>query len=128
MKKKVLVVDDDEPIRMFLDKMLGKSYEVITKSDGLMAMRWLSKGNMPDLILSDMRMPSISGVDFLKNLKKSGIYRDIPVIVLSGWDDEDEKKECLSMGAAAYLEKPFNPDQLTELINKVLNVNQEIRS
>ena len=127
MRKKVLVVDDDEPIRMFLDKMLGKSYEVVTKSDGLTAMRWLSKGNIPDLILSDMRMPSINGVDFLKNLKKSGIYRDIPVIVLSGWDHEEEKKACLAMGAEAYLEKPFNPDQLTELINKVFNVNQEIQ-
>ena len=84
MKKKVLIIDDSKPIRLLLDAILGRHYTVMTAQDGLEAMAWLSKGNAADVIITDLHMPNIDGWELLEHLSGSYLYKDIPVMVLSG--------------------------------------------
>ena len=106
---RVLVVDDDAAMRTILVSILGKDFTVVAKRNGLEAMVWLSEGNLPDVIISDIMMPHLNGYDFIRNLRQSGIYSTIPVLVLSGHDSEETEEESLRMGADHYLSKPFDP-------------------
>jgi len=118
-KKNILVIDDHKSIRFLLGTMLRKQYAVTTKRDGLEGMAWMSRGNVPDLILLDMQMPRLGGSEFLKSLKDSGFFRNIPVIVVSGNESSDDIDACYEMGAKEYLKKPFNPVQLKNKINSI---------
>jgi CheY-like chemotaxis protein len=86
----------------------------------LVAMAWLSKGNMPSLILCDYELPVVSGLEFVQNLRRSGAYSQIPLIMLSGMTDKKIIGDCLAAGANDYLQKPFDPPQLVAVITKVL--------
>jgi len=119
-KKSVLVIEDHDSIRVLLGAMLSKYYQVTTMKDGLEGMAWLVRGNVPDLILLDMSMPRLSGDEFLKNIRQSGFFRDIPVIIVSANDGEEDKKACLKWGVYDYLTKPFNPIELKSKVNDVL--------
>ena len=121
LKKSILIIEDHDSIRLLLGSMLSKNYEVTTLKDGMEGMAWLFKGNLPDLIVLDMSMPRLSGSEFLKNIRQSGFFRDIPVIVVSGNDGEEDIKNCLQWGVCDYLTKPFNPINLKEKINFVLS-------
>lgn len=118
------MIDDDKPICWLLEKLLGRSYEVITMSDGLKAMLWLSDGNQPDLIITDVNMPNLDGLELVKNLKKSGLYRDIPVVMLSGWCCPEKKDLCMEHGAFEYIVKPFDPKELLEVVGRATNSQQ----
>ena len=120
LKKRILIIEDHDSIRMLLRTMLSKSYEVVTMKDGLEGMAWLVRGNLPDLILLDMSMPRLSGSEFLKNIRQSGFFKDIPVIVVSGNDGEDDIKNCLRWGVFDYLTKPFNPISLRKKVETAL--------
>lgn len=121
MRKRVLIVEDDYFVRTLLKFLLKEQYDVVSVENGHKGLIWMDKGNLPDLILSDIDMPEIDGFDLLKHLQRSGYYRDIPVIMLTGFDDEDIKNKCMSAGASNCLTKPFNPPDLIEAIDKVLN-------
>lgn len=107
--KKVLIIEDDEPLCWLLERILGDKYKVHVVNNGFEALSWLSKGNMPDLIISDLNMPSMDGRKLLETLKNSGFYQDIPVFILSCHLDEKTRKECLEAGATDYFVKPFDP-------------------
>ncbi|MBW3545290.1 MAG: response regulator [Bacteroidetes bacterium] len=121
MRKRVLIVEDDFFVRTLLNFLLKEQFEVVSVENGHRGLIWMDKGNLPDLILSDIDMPQLDGFDLLEHLRRSGYYRDIPVIMLTGFDDEQTKSKCLSAGAANCLTKPFNPPDLLEAINTVLN-------
>jgi DNA-binding response OmpR family regulator len=112
MKKKILVIDDEKTIRVLLENYLQKEYEVIAKSDGEEGLNWLQEGNFPDLIVSDIQMPNLDGYEFIKNVRASGYFKDIPMIMLSGIESSAEKVKTLKMGANDYIVKPFNPEEL----------------
>ncbi len=120
MRKKILVIDDELSIRMLLENFLSKTYEVITKSDGMEGVDWLEKGNMPDLIVADIQMPNMNGYDFIKNIRSSGYFKEIPLIMLSGIESSQEKVKCLKLGANDYMVKPFNPEELAVRIEILL--------
>ena len=120
-RKQILIIEDHDSLRWLLGSYLSKKYEVTTKRDGWEGMAWLGSGNLPDLILLDLNMPRIGGNEFLKNIRHSGFYRDIPVIVLSGNEETNEVEYCLDLGAAEYIKKPFNPIQLNQKINAVFS-------
>lgn len=120
-RKNILVIEDHDSIRWLLGKFLSKKHNVTTKKDGLDAMSWLGEGNMPDLILLDLNMPRINGNKFLKNIKNSGFFKDIPVIILSGNESDREVDLCYRMGAAEFVQKPFSPIQLNQKISTVFN-------
>ncbi|MFT4759389.1 MAG: two-component system chemotaxis response regulator CheY [Paraglaciecola sp.] len=125
-KKNILIIDDQKSIRFLLGAMLSKQYAVTTKRDGLEGMAWMSRGNIPDLILLDMQMPRLCGSEFLKSLKNSGLFKNIPVIVLSGNESDAEISNCFEMGAQEYLKKPFNPVQLKDKISSIFQPNYSI--
>src|SRR6267154_1782622 len=117
--KTILVVEDDLSMRWLLKYILRDKYEIIIKSNGLEAFSWLSVQNVPDLIISDIKMPVMDGFEFLENLTTSGLYRNIPVIMLTGFNEATTLKRCLDLGAYAYLVKPFSPNALLDKIGSV---------
>jgi len=121
MKKQILAVDDDSSIRELLEFLLRNNYNVVTKKDGMEAMMWLSEGNIPDLIITDIDMPRLNGYEFFKNVRRSGFYRDIPIMVISGLENSKFIITCLQQGADDYILKPFNPESLYAKIERVLN-------
>jgi len=119
-KNKILVIEDHDSIRMLLSNFLSKDFDVVTKSDGFEGLAWLSSGNIPDFILLDYDMPRINGLEFLKNIRISGFFQSIPVILVTAENNEQLKAECKTYGITDFLLKPFNPIKLREKIQKVL--------
>ncbi|MDX1629335.1 MAG: response regulator [Fulvivirga sp.] len=120
MKKNVLVVEDDQPMCWLIERILKDDFNVQIKREGVAAMEWLSEGNIPDLILCDFVLPKFNGLDFLQHLHKSGAFNEIPVIIFSSVCDDEFQEKCLAAGAGGFLEKPFDPPQLIDVINEVL--------
>ena len=120
MNKKILVIDDELSIRILLENFLKKEYDVVTKNDGLDAITWMEEGNLPDLIVADIQMPNLDGYEFIKNVRASGFFKDIPMIMLSGIESSSEKVKCLKLGANDYIVKPFNPEELSIRIELLL--------
>jgi len=123
--KKVLVIEDDAPLCWLLEKILSNKYEVIIMNDGMEAWSWLTDNNLPDLIISDLKMPTLDGVELLENLSNSGIFRNIPVIIVSGYEDAAKRKQCLDLGAFTYLVKPFEPQSLMTEVERALLFRKE---
>ncbi len=121
MNKRVLIVEDHDSLRLVMGAYLSKYFDIVSAKNGLEAMGWLSQGELPDLIITDVRMPEIGGAQFLRNLKCSGVYRDIPVVVVSGSDSDDDRKMCQKMGAADFFRKPFDPANLQQRVSQILN-------
>jgi two-component system chemotaxis response regulator CheY len=69
-KKQILIIDDDMAMCQLLGKLLQTNYNVVSKFDGLSALQWLSEGNIPDLVITDLDMPKIGGEEFVNNLKE----------------------------------------------------------
>ena len=115
-KPTILIVDDSRPILCLLEVILGKKFEVFAVTDGFMAINWLQEGNKPDLIITDLQMPNIDWREFISHLSNSIYYDNIPVLVLSGSDENEILKYCERLKIAGYLTKPFDP---VELIDKI---------
>lgn len=121
--KTVLIIEDDAPLGWLLERILRGKYNIVLMNNGMEAWLWLSEGHHCDLIISDVNMPSLTGVELLENLRCSGLYNAIPVIILSGLDDS--KDQCMAHGAFSYLVKPFEPQQLLAEANRALTVKAE---
>jgi two-component system, chemotaxis family, chemotaxis protein CheY len=122
MKKKILIVDDDLCILKLLNFILNKDYDIVVKNNGIDAFSWLEDGNIPELIISDLQMPYFDGQSFIKNIKISGLFRDIPIIMLSAAHDLDEQVKAMPFQLDAYMPKPFRPASLKSAIAHVLNI------
>lgn len=120
MKKRILIIDDELSIRMLLENFLKKDYDVVTKNDGMEGLKWMEEGNIPDLVVADIQMPNLDGYEFIKNVRASGYFKDIPLIMLSGIESSSEKVKCLKLGANDYIVKPFNPEELSIRIELLL--------
>lgn len=121
MKKKILAIDDSKAIRFLLQTVLGKEHQVVTAPDGCTAMYWLSKRNIPDLIICDAQLPDMKDWELISELSTSILYRDIPLMVISSLDKMETKMKCEQFGIAEYFMKPFNPVQLLETVNRAGN-------
>lgn len=119
MKKKILVVDDEQTMRTLLELFLGTKHEVTAVSNAKEALNWLDE-NLPNLIISDIQMPEMDGFQFLENVRLRGYTKHTPIIMLSGKSESKERVKCYKMGAQDYLTKPFNPEELEEIIKKNL--------
>src|SRR6476659_1821506 len=82
-EKTLLAIDDVNSTLDIINCALCMSYKVIKMNNGKEALDWLQEGNIPDLIISDLQMPEMDGFEFIKHLRASGFFKDIPVIVLS---------------------------------------------
>lgn len=119
MKKQILAIDDSKAIRFLLQTVLGKEHQVVTAPDGCTAMYWLSKRNIPDLIICDPQLPDMKDWELIEELSTSIVYRSIPVMVISSINNIETKLKCEEFGISEYFMKPFNPVVLLESINKM---------
>jgi len=117
-KKSILIVDDEEGIRNLLCSVLSLGgYNVSTVSDGLAGLEELKAGDY-DVVISDMKMPKASGLDILAEVKKTG--RKTKVILISGYNTEEEANIIKEAGAFSFLSKPFTLDEVNETVRKAL--------
>lgn len=115
MLRRVLLVDDHDSLRHVLGNFLSDTFEVVGAKDGLEAISWLSKGMLPDVIVTDNEMPEIDGANLLKQLQCTGLWSNIPVVVMGETDDNNgEMLRYKSLGAMDFVKKPFNPLTLQE--------------
>lgn len=120
MKKKVLVVDDEEDILELLSIILEESnIKVLKARDGLGALE-IARKEKPDLVLLDIMMPEIDGWEVLKMLKIDEETREIPVAMLSCKKETRDKVIGIQEGAIDYITKPFVPDELSKRVNEIL--------
>lgn len=124
-KYKILIVDDDQAMCQLLGRLLERKYDVVSKNDGLSALQWLSEGDIPDLIITDLDMPNIDGEEFVDNLKNSGFFGDIPLIVITGYKSKEKRIVCFRLGIHEYFEKPFNPRDLVFSVDVILKHSLE---
>jgi CheY-like chemotaxis protein len=120
MKKQILAVDDSKAIRFLFQTVLGKSYQVITVPDGCSAMHWLSRRNFPHLIIADPQLPDLENWELIQQLSSSGIYKNIPVLVLSGLSKEETEANCAAYNVHSYFLKPFNPVDLVSTVQQLI--------
>lgn len=124
--KSILIIDDDTSLCLLLENVLNKKYSVSWCNNAMDALCWLTEGNFPDLIVTDIIMPSITGIELLQQLRESGLFKSIPVIILSGLDDPEKKRESFELGADSFLMKPFTPEMLMETIDRVLDEKDQV--
>ena len=117
---KILLVDDSLSMLSFLTKIFKSDYEVEYKTNAYSALSLLDGGTMPDLIITDINMPEINGVEFVKRLKSNLQYNEIPIIVLSGNSETSDKINMLKMGVYDYVVKPFNMEELAVRAQRVV--------
>ena len=117
---KVFVVEDDIVIQMIVTKSLEERFDVTAFSNGMDALLFMRQGNMPDIIISDLNTPDMGGMELIEQLKTSGFFKEIPVLVLSGDENTDTRIKCLDAGADDYVVKPFNPRELEARMNAIL--------
>ena len=104
-----------------LEKILKNTYDVTVMTDGLEAWSWLTSSNQPpDLIVSDLKMPSLGGLELLQYISEHETLRTVPVIIHSGYEDSSRKKQCMDLGAWAYLVKPFEPEYLVTEVGRAI--------
>jgi CheY-like chemotaxis protein len=124
MKKQILAIDDSKAIRFLLQTVLGKEYNVITVPDGYSAMYYLTHRQMPDLIIVDPQLPDMENWELIQQLSSSGMYGDIPLIVLSGLDKKETELKCLEYGIVKHFVKPFNPVDLMASVSDLVKSRQ----
>jgi two-component system alkaline phosphatase synthesis response regulator PhoP len=121
VSKRILVVDDEMYIVNILDFTLaGEGWEVVSAGNGEDALRTLLKFE-PDLVILDVMMPRIDGVEVCRAIKAREESSDTPVIMLTAKDRDKDKESALDAGADLYLTKPFSPSRLVEEIRNLLN-------
>jgi two-component system, chemotaxis family, chemotaxis protein CheY len=118
--KTILVVDDSPTIRKILSFILRKQDYIIAEAeDGIDAMEKLSHVQA-DLILVDLNMPNMDGIEFAKNLRSNYYYMDTPIIMLTTTRDEDLKKNAFDAGINLFLNKPIQPNILLYKVESLL--------
>jgi DNA-binding response OmpR family regulator len=119
MKKTLIAVDDEPSILKVLDFYFGKTYNVVSKQNGKDALEWMQQGVVPDIIIADVNMPDVGGIEFIMQIRSSGFFRDVPLIMLSGNEKSEDKIKSLKAGADDYMTKPFNPEELEARIDNI---------
>ncbi len=117
---KILVIEDENHIWSVIDYKLSKEgHELIRAEDGLEA-QVLVREESPDLVISDVLVPYVNGLQILQEIKSDPELKQIPVIMLSSKSQEKDVLKGLELGATDYIKKPFSPEELILRVNKVL--------
>ena len=116
---KILVVEDNEELLALMLQVLSKNYHVFTAKNGKQAMNIIMKEEL-DLVVSDVMMPIMDGIELTKQLKSDKSFWQLPIILLTAKNKEEDKTEAYSVGADAYITKPFKFEELEVRINALL--------
>ncbi len=119
MPKRILIAEDDEPNRRLIkDVLMYHGYEVIEAVNGDEAVK-MATGHKPDLVLMDLQMPVMNGVEAIRQLKNSPETKDIKIIAVTGLAMESDRENTMKIGADGYMAKPIDIRQLPEAIERL---------
>ena len=124
-----LAEDDDELRALFVETLTDAGFEVHGAADGVAMALLLSSppdGLMPDVIVTDVRMPRVSGIDLLAELERRGL--NVPVILVTGFGDLSLYTKAASSGAVVVLDKPVEPDELITVVRLVANLGARLKA
>lgn len=124
-KKVILIVEDEKEIHGFLNELLEEKYKILTAFNGMEALRIL-ENEEPDVIISDVMMPEMDGIELCSKVKKNIKTCHIPFIMLTAKDNVIHRIQGLESGANAYIPKPFHPDHLIVRVEKLLEEKELI--
>ncbi len=118
MSKVIMTADDSASMRQMVSMTLKQAgYNVVEASDGKDA---LGKLNGIDMLITDLNMPNMDGIELIKQVRSKPEYKFIPIIMLTTESQDNKKMEGKAAGASGWIVKPFKPDQLIAVIQKVL--------
>lgn len=118
---KILVVDDSRSMRQMVSFALKNAqFETAEACDGVEAYNWAQNNPTVDLVLSDVNMPNMNGIELITKLRALSEYRFVPILMLTTESSEERKMEGKNAGATGWIVKPFNPEKLIATINKVI--------
>lgn len=119
MGKQVLAVDDSQTMRDMVSFTLRNAgFDVEVAVDGQDALGKL-QGGRPDLIITDINMPNMDGIDLIKNVRQDPKFKSTPILILTTESDGTRKNEGKAAGATGWIVKPFDPEKLLQVVNKV---------
>jgi two-component system, sensor histidine kinase ChiS len=121
-RPRILIVEDDQDLLRMMQRMLTSIAEVITASDGEQALKTLSAGPVPDLLITDWMMPRKDGLTLVKEMKQQERLKRVPVVILTAKTSPRDVIAGINSGARHYLTKPFKPDELIAKVKKVLQI------
>lgn len=116
----LLLVEDDEDLAKMVSIMLRKSAEVVHARNGQEALAMIQRGPLPTAIITDRAMPTMDGLQFVKQLKRDPIFKRIPVMMLTAMDDTRSTVEGINAGVKHYVAKPFRAGDLIGKVEKLL--------
>lgn len=118
--KTILILDDSPSVRQMVKlTLLGAGYGVVEAEDGVQGLA-KAQGQACQMIVTDLNMPNMNGLTFIRELRKLPAYRGVPIVFLTTESDSAIKQEAKAAGATAWITKPFTPDQLTNITKKLL--------
>lgn len=117
--KRALTVDDSRTMRDMVSFTLKNAgFEVMEAEDGKDALAKIN-GQKLDVIITDLNMPNMNGIELIKSLRASADYKFTPILMLTTESDDTKKAEGKNAGATGWIVKPFNPEKLIQVVNKV---------
>lgn len=119
-RKRILAVDDTAVVLTRILYTLQDAYDVVTVNSGVRALKYL-KEQKPDLILLDIRMSPMDGIETLQSIRTMEECKDIPVIMLTGVEDKDIVIKSAKLGIGDYIRKPFSSEELIRRIRRVFD-------
>ena len=119
-KYRILAIDDEPSVLRIIRHFFKEKFEVDGEDNAEAGIKRMQAGQLPDIIICDLNMPDINGMELLKMVRSSGFFSSIPVIMLSATESTEQKIEVLNAGADDFLVKPFNPKELEARINSIL--------
>jgi two-component system, chemotaxis family, chemotaxis protein CheY len=121
LAKTILIVDDSASLRTVVRLALARAgYDVLEAGDGVEGLAQLDKASKVNLIVSDVNMPNMDGISFVKQVKQHARHKFAPVIMLTTEGQDTKKEQGRAAGARAWIVKPFNPPQLLDAVSKLI--------
>lgn len=120
MTKTILSVDDSASMRQMVKLTLGGAgYDVVEAADGSEALKMAQAGSF-NMVMTDLNMPVMDGLTFIRELRKLPAYRGVPIVFLTTESDDSRKQEAKAAGATGWITKPFKQEQLLAVVKKVI--------
>lgn len=126
-RERILIVEDDHDLRAYLRNCLQSQYHVSEASNGTEGIN-VAKKEIPDIIVTDVMMPEMDGIEMCKRIKDTIEISHIPILMLTAKSDDDYQKEGLESGAWDYITKPFNTEALLKKIDNIIETRNRFKS
>jgi DNA-binding response OmpR family regulator len=116
-RKTILICDDEPALRELIRASMADGYEFAEASDGIIAME-LAREVSPDIVILDLMLPRLSGLEVLARMNEDERLKDVPVLVITAWNETRE--DVLAAGADDFVAKPFDPEELRSAVNRLV--------